>query len=108
MIVSVPGAERAKIEGAKKEIVLGIILADGQVRLQVSDARVHPGHVEWLARESWRNVVRGFSLLVEDGKVTALFPRSRLNPGADARLEGEYAESVLRQLPTIETVTLLE
>jgi hypothetical protein len=34
------------IRDAKKEVVLGIIQLDGLVRLQVSDAKAVPGHVD--------------------------------------------------------------
>ena len=99
--------DREIVEQAKKEVVLGIITRSGQVRLQVADADRFPEHVEWLARETV-DAVRGFSLLVVDGEVTAFFPRSRLNPGGDPRLETEYIQGVLHLLPTIPNVKWLE
>ena len=76
--------------------------------LKVSDPGEYPGHIEWLVRDKLTEVIRGFSMLVSNGEVTAFFPRSRLNPASDARLEEAYVQQILRLLPTIPSVRMLE
>lgn len=96
------------IRHADKELFLGIITADDHVRVRAADPVRNPGHVEWLANDAIRDAVRGFSLLVHGGKVTAVFPRSRLNASADARLEDEYLGQLMKLLPVADDVRLLE
>lgn len=98
----------AVLKRADNAIVLGIIASDGTLMLKLSDARAFPGHPEWLEREPKLGAIRGFSLLVRGGEVWALFPRSSLNPMSDWRLEADYIEQLLRVLPTVENVQILE
>lgn len=93
---------------AEKAVVLGIIFKDGSVRMQIADSQRIPGHLEWIAGEALEGVERGFSVLVKNGRVTALFPLSRLNPAADARLEEAYIQELLQWLPASDDVRLLE
>lgn len=100
--------ERKAIEQAKRDIFLGLITADERVRLRVADAVNVPGHVEWLLREPGESVIGGFSVLVRDGRVWAIFPRSRLNTSDDARLADDRINELVRLLPVSESVKILE
>jgi len=97
--LTISEGELAKITSAEDALLLGIITDEGQVRLQVADSVGTPGHVEWLKREAITGVAAGFSLLVKKGTVSALFVQSRLNPGADARLEQEFVVQLRDLLP---------
>lgn len=108
MPLSIDPVDRQELQQAKAAVFLGIIRADGQVRLKLSDAVQFPGHAEWLARDPQGAVSRGFSVLVRDGKMWAIFPRSRLNPGDDARLEAGTLEELIRLLPTDGPPQILE
>jgi len=96
------------LQQAKAAVFLGIITGDGQVRLKLSDPVQFPGHTEWLVREPPGAAIRGFSVLVRDGKVWAIFPRSRMNPGDDARLEADTIVELIRLLPTDGPPQILE
>ncbi|MHC4062889.1 MAG: hypothetical protein ACYSUI_00090 [Planctomycetota bacterium] len=72
------------------------------MRLTESDPAGIPGHVEWLEHEPIEDVVRGFSLLVKNGQVCALFRLSRLNPTEDAELERRFVTELEAQLPLSE------
>ena len=98
----------AVLKRADNAIVLGIIASDGTLMLKLSDVSTFPGHQEWLEREPELSAIRGFSLLVRGGEVWALFPRSSLNPMSDWRLEADYIERLLRVLPSVENVQILE
>lgn len=108
MILHVDEADISLVTASQNAIVLGIITGDGGVRLRPADAYHVPGHVEWLARTPIDDVARGFAVLVREGRVSAIFPRSRLNPGPDARLEQELVEQLKLLLPMNEDVRTLE
>jgi len=97
----------AVVRNAAHEIVLGIILPDDSVRLKLA-SRACPGHVEWLAEAPAVSVARGFSLLVKNGQVDAIFPRSRLNRQPDARLEQPYVNELICILPCNKALRVLE
>ena len=99
MVLFISQGHLAIIADSENSLVLGIITADKVVRLTVADATRFPGHMEWLQREPVADVVRGFSLLVKDGAVHALFPLSRLNPGPDAKLERALIAELTGILP---------
>lgn len=100
--------DRGIIEKAEKAIILGIITSDDRVRLIASDPSDYPGHLEWLAHEPVLDAIRGFSLLVCKGQVSAIFVRSRLNPAPDARLEAETVEELKALLPVTDDFQMLE
>jgi len=108
MALSIDSEQVKLVTDSENELVLGIITREDIVKLKLSDRLVFLGHVEWISMEPMAGVTRGFSLLVRNGKIGAIFPRSRLNPGPDARLENEYIEQLLRLLPTDENVRTLE
>src|SRR5438034_550437 len=58
------------------------------------------GHKEWLASLKNYTSVAGFSLLVNDGRVTGFFPLSSLNPTDDAKLPVAMISETLKRLPT--------
>jgi len=107
MALDVGEPELGLVRASKREILLGIILSGGTVRLHVAGPDC-PGHVEWLACEPSLVATRGFSLLVKNGRVEAIFPRSRLNPGLDARLEQVFVDELVVMLPGIHRVRILE
>lgn len=107
MPLSIDPASLLIILNSDKAIVLGIIDEGDVVRLKISDPLQFPGHVEWLAREQM-SAKRGFSLLVHDGRVTSVFPRSRLNRTPNAELELDVVQSLLKLLPVSESVEILD
>ncbi len=72
------------------------------MRLTESDPSAIPGHLEWLEREPIEDVVRGFSLLVKNGQVCAIFRLSRLNPTKDAELEKRFVNELETLFPLSE------
>lgn len=88
--------------------LLGIIHADGRVRIIASDRWRRPDHRAWVAADGIRNAFRGFSLAVRDGSVKALFPLSSLNPSEESRLEAEHATELERLLPLAPDYVRLE
>jgi len=108
MTLSIDPVDILVIRSLQKEIVLGIIRTDGQAMLRVTDAHEFRDHQEWVAKGGLMDVLRGFSILVKQGEVTDFFPRSCLNPGADARLEEQYVTELLALLPTAADVRILE
>lgn len=94
MLLTIQASELETVFGAQHEVVLGIILQSGVVRVRIADVRNAPGHAEWIAQESITDAWRGFSILVKGGNVYRLFAASRLNPGPDGLLE----EDIIRQL----------
>lgn len=87
------------ISNCANDAVLGIILEDGTVRLRVGDPVRYPGHRAWIARDHLERVFRGFSLIVRDRRVSALFCASALNAGRGALLEGDLIEQLEALLP---------
>jgi hypothetical protein len=108
MTLRIDESDIAIAREATKAILLGIITAAGVVRLVEADPIHFPGHVEWLSKCRITDAIRGFSLLVRGGRVWAVFPRSRINPGPDARLEDEYAAQLLALLPKEDNPQVLE
>ena len=108
MALEVSQNDIRRIEAARDALFLGIITAGGVVRLTESDPTAIPGHLEWLESEPIEDVVRGFSLLVKNGRVCALFRRSRLNPSADAKLEGRFVTEIETMLPLGEAYRTFE
>lgn len=101
-------AELALIESADNAVILGIITGQRRVHLRLADPQAFPGHAEWLAKDRIVDVIRGFSLLIRNGRILAIYPRSRLNPGQDARLDDEFLQDLMSALPTDTNVQVLE
>ncbi len=108
MPLTIGQTELEEIRNAKRDVFLGIICIGNRVRVRLSDAVQYPGHLEWLAKDAITDAQRGFSLLVRDGRVWAIFSRSRLNPASDARLEADLITEVLSLLPVEGSVQVLE
>lgn len=92
----------ALISNCTSDAVLGIILEDGTVRLRVGDPVRYPGHRAWIERDQLQRVFRGFSLIVLDRRVSALFCASILNAGRGAMLEPDLIEQLEALLPKCE------
>lgn len=89
----------ATIRSCGDAYLLGIILQDGTVRLQVADHVLRPGHVAWMRRDGINGAVRGFGLMVRSSRVTAMFCQSELNAACgDYSLELQYVEGIERLL----------
>lgn len=99
MPLRVAEPDATELASTRDGLFLGIITADHEVRLRMADAVRIIGHREWLAQEHLAKPVRGFSLHVKGGRVTALFPLSRLNPTPDAMLENSLIDELERLLP---------
>lgn len=101
MPLTISESDRRLVLSSQDALVLGIITHGETVRLAVADARLRPGHVEWLRRDGIppEEVTGGFSLLVRHGQVAGLFPASRLNPGPDGLLNAEDIEALRRLFP---------
>ena len=108
MALQVPENDLHLIGAALHAVFLGIITAEGIVRLTESDASAIPGHLEWLEREPIEDVVRGFSLLMKNGQVYALLRLSRMNPSADAKLEERFVSEIETMLPLSDDYTTFE
>ncbi len=67
--------------------------------VRVADATKYPGHCEWLRREEEIQALRGFSLLVKCGQVSALYAASVLNPAHDGQLETRYIRQIEKAVP---------
>lgn len=80
MVLRLDVRQLAALREARDGIVLGTILRDGTVLLASGDSRTRRGHSEWIEREGLSDAVRGFSLVVDDGRVTGFYHASALNP----------------------------
>lgn len=99
MTLRIAAADAGLIGTVGAGVVLGIILPDGSVRLAEADPLVRPGHVEWLMHDGIAGAVRGFCLIVFQGRVRRLFPQSRMNPTPDAALEPDLIAQLGALLP---------
>jgi hypothetical protein len=81
---------------------------DGEIRIRIADARDYPGHLEWLRRDGIKraNVLAGFSVIVECGLVSGLFPYSRLNRTDPPRLSDDQIGVVESLLPLAPNYTV--
>ncbi len=95
------------LRDAKNEIVLGIILADGTVRLRLSDPHRVPGHRDWLEQEPMVDQVRAFSVGVLDGRVHVIHTGSRYNQNASRLLEPELVKRLRKLIPLASRVKVL-
>lgn len=87
------------VRGSKDDIVLGILFEDGTVRLHAADAVMIQGHADWVRRERFQGIYRGFNLLCREGEVREFCRVSGLNPAPSYRIEQEYLQAIKRQLP---------
>ena len=92
------------VRSLKKDLLIGIVMRGGEVRLQVSDMHVYRGHVAWLSRDSIPRdaVERGFAIGVKEGHVQYLNPNSELNPNRDRSLLDDEIEQLKDLLPLSE------
>lgn len=99
MNLRVSQLDRALLDRCVNDAVLGIITSNGKVVLRVADRVRYSGHREWLRRDKIRGVLRGFSLVVKEGRVVGLLPMSVLNQTRDGLLEEALVKQVEQLLP---------
>ena len=89
------------IRSYSKELLIGIVMRGGELRLRIADERVYRGHVAWLRQDSIpRDTVElGFAIIVKSGCVHALFPMSELNSTADYSLRDDEIQQLKDLLP---------
>jgi hypothetical protein len=108
MNYTLASADLDQIAKLQSDLVLAIIMKDGEVRIRVADWHDYPGHIEWIRRDQIRrsDVLRGFSMIVKNGLVSGLFPYSRLNPTDPPGLSEEQLQAVAFLLPLAPAFTV--
>lgn len=101
MELRISGDGISLLQSLASELLLGIATVDGELRFHVADMKVYRGHGEWIERESIARseIARGFSILVKEGQVVALFPMSELNPPPDHSLDEGEIHRITELLP---------
>ncbi len=108
MTLIIPDDGLRLISASHQEIVLGIIMVDGTVRLRISDRNRYRGHDDWIREDKLdRDAIRrGFSFAVFGGHVQHVYGQSILNETgkgcSDFRLEDEWVEALESLLPLAE------
>ena len=92
-----------------RELFIALILSSGEAKLRIADSVDYPGHTDWIQRDqiALRDVIGGFSFIVDGGQVTGLFPASQMNriPASqmnrtrDWRLDESQLQAMLGLLP---------
>lgn len=96
------------VAGARNDLILGMILSDGRLLLQVADRVRFPGHKEWLASIKEIHPIAGFSVLAKGGRLTGLFALSSLNTTGDARLPEDWIKQILKHFGTAPDVPVYD
>lgn len=105
MPLTISEQDLSQITESHDELVLGIIMRDGTVRLRISGEGQYTGHLDWIGEDSLEDdeIRRGFSVAVRGGRVLYLCRQSALNHArrgcSEFRLEDIWAEELEALLP---------